>query len=133
MGNEPEVIQAFNTDRFHLALPELCGIIRRRIQRRVKSFFSFCTCSMSVLPSYSHEYHVLEELAHGREPLCQWCLLALDVCYCIVEFATDPVGDETGLNLWERKSSAAWLCRKAVRRLTADRLAGSDPLFLSTQ
>src|SRR5215467_10232663 len=47
MGNEPEVIQAFNTDRFHLALPELCGIIRRRIQRRVKSFFSFCTCSMS--------------------------------------------------------------------------------------
>jgi hypothetical protein len=47
MGNEPEVIQAFNTDRFHLALPESGGIIRRRIQRRVKSFFSFCTCSMS--------------------------------------------------------------------------------------
>jgi hypothetical protein len=47
MSHEPEVIQAFNTDRFHLALLESGGIIRRRMQRRVKGFFSFCTRSMS--------------------------------------------------------------------------------------
>src|SRR5262245_26663524 len=35
--------------------------------------------------------------------------------------------------LWERKSSAAWLCRKAVRRFSADRVAGGDPQFLSAQ
>src|SRR5262249_428041 len=50
----------------------------------------------ALLPPYSHEYHVLEELAHSREPLCQRCLLALDVCYGVVEPPANPVAGWSG-------------------------------------
>ena len=47
------MIQAFDTERFHLCTsPESCGVVRQRIQWRVKGFFSFCTCSMSDVKGY---------------------------------------------------------------------------------
>jgi hypothetical protein len=48
--NKAEMIQAFDTKRFHLhPSPESRGVVWEGIQRRVKGFFSFCTCSMSVI------------------------------------------------------------------------------------
>jgi len=43
------MIQAFDTKQFPLCpSPESRGVVWEGIQRRVKGFFSFCTCSMSV-------------------------------------------------------------------------------------
>ena len=56
-GYEPQVIQAFNMDRLHLyPSPESSRVVRRGIQRKVKDFFSLCTCSMSACFSGRYKF-----------------------------------------------------------------------------
>src|SRR4029450_12274768 len=47
-GNEPSMIQAFHMDRCHYCpFPESARVSCRSLQRKVKDFFAFFTCSMS--------------------------------------------------------------------------------------
>jgi hypothetical protein len=53
-GHESQMIQAFHMDRCHFCpSPESSSVICRSLQRKVKDFGSFCTCSMSEIREYS--------------------------------------------------------------------------------
>jgi hypothetical protein len=52
------VIPTFNRDRVHLCpSPDLYSVMYPSLQRRVKGFFSCCTCSMSVI---SNIYRIIK-------------------------------------------------------------------------
>src|SRR5438128_1238850 len=73
------MIQAFYMDRCHFCpSPESSKVICRSIQRKVKDFFSFFTCSMSV-----YDLH-LDVFAEGHDP--HWSQLNA----VVKDVATDP-------------------------------------------
>src|SRR5438552_14975836 len=84
------MIQAFYMDRCHFCpSPESSKVICRSIQRKVKDFFSFFTCSMSVINDCSAYFGVATVLGQGyrrgygsSQPLPgAWLLRGRERCY----------------------------------------------------